>query len=540
MGSDPKISPAEVEHAASRDMTSSEQQRDDARNATSREHNLTLRESFRLYPKAIGFSILFSAAIIMEGYDLSLMGAFYGYDSFQERYGNESDGQGGKVISADWQTYIQVGGMCGQIIGLYLNGWISDAIGYKRTMIGSQVLMIAGIFIPFFAKNLEMLLAGAILLGVPWGVFQTLTIAYASDIAPVVLRPYLSSFVNLCWVFGQLIAAGVLRGLFSMKGEWSYRIPFALQWIWPPFIILGTIFAPESPWWLVRQGRLDDARRAISSLVSQGSGIDFDVDDQVAMLKATNELEKEHSAGMNYWHCFMRKDLRRTEIASVSYTAQALVGSVLMGYSVQFYERAGLSADNSFTFNVIQYAVGAVGVMCAWFLMSRFGRRTMYLGGVSGLLTVLLVIGGLGFANPALSGPSWAIGSLLIFYTFLYNSSVGPLCYTIVAEIPSTRLKAKTIVLARNFNNMAGIINNFLMPRMIGVNSWNWGAKTGFFWAGWCLLILTWAYFRLPETKGRTYGELDVLFEQEVSARKFASTRVDQFADAQHIEKMEE
>jgi SP family general alpha glucoside:H+ symporter-like MFS transporter len=357
--------------------------------------------------------------------------------SFQERYGNESDGQGGKVISADWQTYIQVGGMCGQIIGLYLNGWISDAIGYKRTMIGSQVLMIAGIFIPFFAKNLEMLLAGAILLGVPWGVFQTLTIAYASDIAPVVLRPYLSSFVNLCWVFGQLIAAGVLRGLFSMKGEWSYRIPFALQWVWPPFIILGTIFAPESPWWLVRQGRLDDARRAISSLVSQGSGIDFDVDDQVAMLKATNELEKEHSAGMNYWHCFMRKDLRRTEIASVSYTAQALVGSVLMGYSVQFYERAGLSADNSFTFNVIQYAVGAVGVMCAWFLMSRFGRRTMYLGGVSGLLTVLLVIGGLGFANPALSGPSWAIGSLLIFYTFLYNSSVGPLCYTIVAEIVS-------------------------------------------------------------------------------------------------------
>jgi MFS transporter, SP family, general alpha glucoside:H+ symporter len=95
-------------------------------------------------------------------------------------------------------------------------------------------------------------------------------------------------------------------------------------------------------------------------------------------------------------------------------------------------------------------------------------------------------------------------------------------------------------VLARNFNNMAGIINNFLMPRMIGVNAWNWGAKTGFFWAGWCLLILTWAFFRLPETKGRTYGELDVLFEQEVSARKFASTRVDQFADAQHIEKMDE
>ena len=52
-----------------------------ARNATEREHSLSLRDAFKLYPKAIGFSLLFSTAIIMEGYDLSLMGAFYGYDS---------------------------------------------------------------------------------------------------------------------------------------------------------------------------------------------------------------------------------------------------------------------------------------------------------------------------------------------------------------------------------------------------------------------------------------------------------------------------
>lgn len=69
------------------------------------------------------------------------------------------------------------------------------------------------------------------------------------------------------------------------------------------------------------------------------------------------------------------------------------------------------------------------------------------------------------------------------------------------------------------------------MPRMLGLNSWNWGAKTGLFWAGLVVLILIWAFLRLPETKGRTYGELDVLFEQQVSARKFASTPVDQFAD---------
>jgi SP family general alpha glucoside:H+ symporter-like MFS transporter len=79
MGPSTKLGSAEVEHAPALEME--DHQKAEARDATAREHNLTLRESFHLYPKAIAFSVLFSAAIIMEGYDLSLMGAFYGYDS---------------------------------------------------------------------------------------------------------------------------------------------------------------------------------------------------------------------------------------------------------------------------------------------------------------------------------------------------------------------------------------------------------------------------------------------------------------------------
>ncbi|KAL6409281.1 Maltose permease MAL31 [Ilyonectria robusta] len=544
MASSPKVSPTHAEDVVGSVPALGAQEWDvdkaDARDATELEHSLTLRDSFRLYPKAIGFSLLFSTAIIMEGYDLSLLGSFYGYDAFKNKFGDQVDSDGNKIISADWQTYIQVGGMCGQIIGLYLNGWVSDAIGYKKTMMASQFLMIGLIFFPFFAPNLPTLLAGNIMLGIPWGVFQTITLAYASDIAPVILRPYLTAYVNLCWVIGQLIAAGVLRGFSPMGGDWSYRIPFALQWAWPPFIILGTLFAPESPWWLVRKGRFDDARRAVLKLVSQ-CDIPFNADAQVAMLKATNDLELEHSAGMNYWHCFMRSDLRRTEIASISYTAQAMCGSVLMGYSVQFYLEAGLSPEKALDFNVLQYSVGAIGVILSWFWMSRFGRRTIYLVGMGSLFVVLLVVGALGFVDQSNSSVGWAIGSLLVFYTFLYDMAIGPICYTVVAEIPSTRLKAKTIVLARNFNNMAGLVNNTLMPRMLGRNSWNWGAKSGLFWAAWCLIIFIWAFFRLPETKDRTYGELDLLFKHEVNTRKFASTQVDQFpTSGQETEKVQD
>lgn len=62
------------------------------------------------------------------------------------------------------------------------------------------------------------------------------------------LRGYLTTYVNLCWGLGQLIGIGVIRAMFQRDDQWSYRIPYALQWMWPPFLIIGIALAPESPW----------------------------------------------------------------------------------------------------------------------------------------------------------------------------------------------------------------------------------------------------------------------------------------------------
>lgn len=454
-------------------------------------------------------------------------------NSFQEKFGDQPGPNGvGRVISADWQTKIQNAGLAGQILGLIINGWVSDMFGYRKTMLAAQFWMVAGIFIPFFAQNLQTLLAGNIVLGLPWGIFQTLSVTYASDMAPVVLRPYLTTYINLCWVIGQILASGILKGMLNIPNEWSYRIPFALQWIWPPLLMVGTFLAPESPWWLVRHDRLEEARAALLKMTSRDCGIEFNADEQLAMIQATDRLEKSQSEGTNYWHCFQGTNLRRTEIACVSYVAQALCGTALMGYSVQFYQRAGLSTEDAFSFSIGQFCMGFVGTVASWFLMGRWGRRPIYLWGVTGLLVCLLIVGGLGFADQSSKGSSFAIGTMLLIYTLIYDLTIGPLCYSIVAEIPSTRHKIKTVVMARGLSNCMGFVNNVLMPNMLGVNAWNWGAKTGLFWAGLCLLILLWAFFRLPEPMGRTYGELDILFEKKVSARKFATTVVDQFAES--------
>lgn len=115
-----------------------------------------------------------------------------------------------------------------------------------------------------------------------------------------------------------------------------------------------------------------------------------------------------------------------------------------------------MSEDNSLTMNIGQYVMGFVGTVGSWFLMRRVGRRPLYLYGLSAQCIILLIVGGLGTISTDNAGAQWGIGSLLLVYTFCYDFTVGPVCYSLVSEIPSTRLKIKTVVLARNFYNMGG------------------------------------------------------------------------------------
>lgn len=200
-----------------------------------------------------------------------------------------------------------------------------------------------------------------------------------------------------------------------------------------------------------------------------------------------------------------------------------------MGFSTYFYEQAGLDVDFAFNFSLCQYAIGALGVFASWGLMIKLGRRTLYVWGLAALCCLLFIIGMCGIAAKDNKSAQWAIGSMLLVYTFVYDSTVGPVCYSLVAELSSVRLRQKTTVLARNLYNCGSLVGNILTPRMLNPGAWNWGAKSGLFWAGMCFLCFVWSFFRLPEPKGRTFGELDILFEQKVPARKFASTAVDPF-----------
>ena len=96
------------------------------------------------------------------------------------------------------------------------------------------------------------------------------------------------------------------------------------------------------------------------------------------------------------------------------------------------------------------------------------------------------------------------------------------------------------MVLARNLYNITGVIANVLTPHMLNPTSWHWGAKAGFFWAASGALCAIWTYFRLPEPKGRSYAEMDMLFEAHVSARKFRETSVESFSTTETEDQVDE
>lgn len=127
---------------------------------------------------------------------------------------------------------------------------------------------------------------------------------------------------------------------------------------------------------------------------------------------------------------------------------------------------------------------------------------------------------------------------MMLLWLFVYYMTVGPICYAIIGETSATRLRNKSVCLARIAYYIAQIVCNVVNPYMLNPTAGDWKGKTGFFWGGWALVFFVWTYFRLPEMKGRTYEELDLLFANKVKTRAFKKTVVSTYNT--HVELVDE
>lgn len=417
-----------------------------------------------------------------------------------------------------------MGNPVGQVVGALFAAYPMDYFGRKKTFAACVVLTAAVVFLQFFAPNLQMLLAGELLAGLILGQFVVIAPAYASEVCPTALRGHLTSFVNLCFVIGQLLGNGVTAGTQKRDDHWAYKIPFALQWFWILVLLPGLTFIPESPWWLVRKDRDADALHELERLASR----DVNCNASLAFIKETDRLEREMEAGSTYADCFNKVNRYRTEISIGVYSIQVLSGIYLINYGTFFFQEAGLDDDQAFDMGVGFLAVGFFGTLVSWVLMIYIGRRTLYIWGLGMLVILQLVIGILDCIPGRPNGAIWAESSLMLIWNFFYDISIGPICFVLLAECSATRVRSKTIAAATAVQGVLGIIMTVAIPYLINSEQANLQGKLGFFFGGLALISWVWAYFRVPETIGRTYEELDLLFDRNIPARQFKNYQFDE------------
>ncbi|XXG97820.1 hypothetical protein Hte_004134 [Hypoxylon texense] len=489
--------------------------------AIQHEHELSFWQAAKLYPKAVGWSVFVSIGVIMLAFDPQIIGNMFAMPQFQKDFGFELDGE--YVIPASWQTGLSLGNPIGQVVGALFSAYPLELFGRKWTFFGCVLLTAGLVFIQFFARSLEVLLVGELLGGLVLGCYVVIGPTYASEVCPMALRGYLTSYTNLCFVTGQLLGNGVTAGTSTLETHWAYSIPFALQWFWVAVIIPGIFFIPESPWWLLRKGRTEEARDALRLL----SSTKVDVDATLAIIAETDRLELEMEAGSTYLDTIKGVNLRRTEISTGVYTTQVLSGIYLINYGTYFFEQAGLPTQDAFNMGIGFLAVGWVCTVISWFLIGRFGRRRIFNIGLLILIILMFIIGILDSIPGRPSGVAWAESALMLIWNGAYDLSIGPITFVILGECSATRVRSKTIAVATAAQAVVGIAMTVAIPYMINPAEANMQGKLGYFYGGLGVLCLIWGYFRIPETKGRTYEELDILFERRIPARQFKGYQVD-------------
>jgi MFS transporter, SP family, general alpha glucoside:H+ symporter len=121
----------------------------------------------------------------------------------------------------------------------------------------------------------------------------------------------------MCWGAGILLSSGVVRAVAGIPGNLAWRLPFALQFVWPVPLFVGAYLAPESPWNAVRRGKFDVARKSLWRLRRDTPDKEREVESALALIKYTTEIEKEETANASFIECFKGTNLRRTEIVSL-------------------------------------------------------------------------------------------------------------------------------------------------------------------------------------------------------------------------------
>ncbi|VTT83770.1 unnamed protein product [Fusarium fujikuroi] len=480
------------------------------------EHELTLKQCFQKHPAIVWWCFYWSIAAV--GWQIN--GAMISVAAFRRDFGYVENGEA--ILPADWQTAFNCISSVGGFFGGFMCSWICDYVGRKNSLVMALLLATGGTIGECMSNTNVAFLMSKLIIGLGLGFFLTLAPLATSEISPVVFRGIATAGVNLGIAIGQLVSNGVIKAFGERTDHWAWRGALATQGIFIVILAAGLPFAPETPWYLVRKGKIEEAKKSLIQLY--GTGVDIDA--KLATIKETIAEEQAASAEEASWiQCFKGTDLIRTMISMGVFVCQHFVGIIfVLGYSTYFFQLAGLETSRSFDLGVGVTACGVLGNICSWFVVNSFGRRKIFLSGM-GALTVLLFLIGIMDVVPT-SAAKWVQAACTVIYAYVYFATVGAMAFAVLGETASLNLKAKTMALATATQSVMGIAMNFAIPYMVNPDEGNLKGKVGFIFGGLGLIGFIWSWVYVPELKGRRYDEIDHMFHNKVSPRQMGTYKL--------------
>ncbi len=440
-------------------------------------------------PEAVRRHVLVAAGITALG------GMLFGYDTgvvsgallfLKDDFGGLSSFQQELVTSLL---------LVGAAAGALLAGRVADQIGRKKAVLITALTFIVGVGLAAFAPSFWLLLVARIVIGLGVGSSSMVVPLYIGEVAPPRIRGALVSFNQLAITSGILISFLVDYGL-QQTANW--RLMFGLAAIPAAILFVGILTQHESPAWLVRQGREDEARAVLNRVRAEGD-IEAEIDD-------IRGVAKKESAGRE----LLSKAIRPALTVGVALAVlQQVTGiNTVIYYAPSLLKGAGLGDRSALLANVAVGAINVILTIVSIWLLDKVGRRPLLLTGTAGMALgmVITAVAFLGHGT-TLNGSKAVVAVVgLMVYTGAFAVGLGPVFWLIIAEIYPLSVRARAMSVATIANwagNFVVTISFLTILNAIG------GAGIFTIFGALSLVALLYFWRKVPETKGRSLQEIE-------------------------------
>ena len=393
--------------------------------------------------------------------------------------------------------------MFGAIFGGALAGQLSDKLGRRKMILLSALIFVVGSILSGLAPQdgSLYLIAVRVLLGLAVGAASALVPAYMSEMSPARLRGRLSGINQTMIVSGMLLSYVVDFLLKDMPETIAWRLMLSLAAVPAIILFLGVLRLPESPRFLVRHGKIEEARQVLGFIREK-----HEVDAELRDIQETAQEETAAAANTSL-STLLSDKYRYLVTAGVGVAAfQQFQGANAIFYYIPLIveQATGQAASSQLMWPIIQGILLVLGSLVFLAIADRFKRRT--------LLTLGGTVMGLSFILPAVinsivpdTDPMMIVGFLCVYVAF-YSFTWAPLTWVIVGEIFPLAIRGRASGMASSFNWIGSFLVGLLFPIMTASIS-----QAAVFAIFGCICLLGVAFIRncVPETRGATLEEIE-------------------------------